>query len=312
MLTKPTVIVLGAGASVPYGFYSGLELLNEARRLATEQFVGFIPPEHQGEARALHAALKGTLARSIDAMLEKRLDLVDAGKCFMARWLLQCERNMLARNVAEDGRRAQQWHEILWDACDQRSLKDFRETPLTLVTYNYDRSVEFALVRSLQHTFPDEDSQWRYGLDGIGPIHLHGQLGILPQLMSSPKDALIQYGAGGHNVDGDVLTAAQGIRIVHEPEPVDEPFVRARDAISKADRVIFLGFAYAQQNVERLQLRECMRPDTDIYLCTTGYTPAQVAAYVRPHFTEWHGRVRVGAEQQDIVQFFRTFPEALL
>src|ERR1017187_996052 len=110
MLTGRTVIVLGAGASAPYGFYTGGELLNEARKYPPQQFQGFVPPEYRDAAPKLHAALTETLERSIDAMLETRPTLMDAGKAFMARWLLQCERNYRERpHAVDDAIRARRW-----------------------------------------------------------------------------------------------------------------------------------------------------------------------------------------------------------
>ena len=100
-------MILGAGASAPYGFSTGGGLLNEARRCSVGQLAGYIPQEFRAAAPALHSALRGTLTQSIDALLETRLDLVDAGKCYMARWLLQYEKNMLDRHVDNDPNRAQ-------------------------------------------------------------------------------------------------------------------------------------------------------------------------------------------------------------
>jgi hypothetical protein len=312
MLTRPTVIVLGAGASAPYGFYTGGELLNEARRYPAQQFQDFIPPEYRNAAPALHAALTETLERSIDAMLETRPTLMDAGKAFMARWLLQCERNYRDRpHAVDDAIRVRRWHEMLWGACDLRSLDAFRKTPLTLVTYNYDRLVEFSLVHSLRARFDAPLADCAAALDCIGPIHVHGQLGTLPDF-APRNDMTIPFGGGAANFEGDCITAARGIKIVHEPRPRDEPFVRARDAIKSADRVIFLGFGYGRTNVERLLLTECMRRETQVYLCSSGFTPQQQAAHVRSQFEPWDATLHPGNEHQDIVQFLNFYPKALL
>jgi hypothetical protein len=313
MIRQRTVIVLGAGASVPYGFWSGQGLLDEARKYSAEEFSNVLPVRFGGEAPALHRALRGTLSSSIDAALETRPRLVDAGKAFMARWLLQCEQNWRDnQRLVEQSHPGQQWHELLWSACDLASLDAFRATPLTLITYNYDRSVEFALTRALQETFDAPPAECAQALDCIGPIHLHGQLGTLPQFPSA-GDSVIPFGGMGNGVDeGDCLTAARGIKIIHEPEPTDEAFVRARDAIASAVRVIFLGFGYSARNVARLQLQKCMDRGVQLYLCTSGFSTQQVVAHVRPLFSDWGPRLQHGTENQDIVQFFRAFPEALL
>jgi hypothetical protein len=293
---------------MPYGFPSGEGLLRAARRYDAQQLREQVRPLPSIHVPALESALKGTLARSIDAMLETRLDIVDAGKAFMARWLLNCEGRF--RDTPDDS--DHRWYETLWAACDLGSLEAFRATPLTLLTYNYDRSLEFALARSLQETFRASEIACAEALDCIGPIHLHGQLGILPSFTDSPHLAVPFGGDASQITDDNCSTAARAIKIVHEPTPQDEAFMRARSALGAAERVIFLGFGYARTNVERLLLRDCVQKRTEIYLCVTGFRREQQDTDVRCWFGPWESNLRVGRENEDIVQFFRHFPEALL
>jgi len=86
------------------------------------------------------------------------------------------------------------WYRTLWDAFDLRSLDSFRRTPLTIITYNYDRSIEYALVRALQERFGGTFENCAAALDSIGPIHLHGQLGFLPGFTARAED-IAQYGS---------------------------------------------------------------------------------------------------------------------
>src|ERR1700683_290409 len=95
MLKTRPVIILGAGASMPYGFPSGRQMLDDARRLSAWDLSNQVPAEHREGAIALHKALMKTLEQSIDAMLETQpAEVVNAGKDLMARTLLQCERNL--------------------------------------------------------------------------------------------------------------------------------------------------------------------------------------------------------------------------
>jgi hypothetical protein len=208
--------------------------------------------------------------------------------------------------------RAQRWHEMLWSACDRRSLQEFRATPLTILTYNYDRSVEFAFARSLESKFHVSTAECAAAMDCIGPIHLHGQLGFLKAFTTSPSRVVPFGGDLTGLTENNFATAAAEIKIVHEPTPQDEAFIRARDALSCADRLIILGFGYAPQNVQRLLLETCLKKSTQIYLCTTGFTPAQTLANIRPFFSSWTTGLQTGGENQDIVQFLRHFPGALL
>jgi hypothetical protein len=193
------------------------------------------------------------------------------------------------------------------------SLEGFRATPLTIVTYNYDRSVEYALARALQVRWPGlAPADYAHALDCIGPIHLHGQLGRLPGFPGENGSEVPFGGDPDRLTDANHIVAASGIQIVHESNPQAEPFIRARDAISAAERVIFLGFGYAATNVTRLALQTYIRRTADVYLCVKGFTPQQQVANVRCHFGPGIPHLEVGTEDEDIVQFFRRFPEAIL
>ena len=307
MITKPTVMILGAGASMPSGFPSGEDLFRTVRSLNIDQLADKIQPAERHLVHPLQLAVRNSLDQSLDAMLELRPDLQKAGKAFMARELLQIEHNVMRHN--ED--RAGAWYRALWRAFDLSSLEAFRRTPLKIVTYNYDRSLEYALINSLQQRFMVPWDECAAAMDCIGPIHLHGQLGFLPGTTSN-RDEIVAYGSMPEKVtDADCIIAARNIRIVHEPKPTDAPFLWARNAISAANRVTFLGFGYAPTNIERLQLPDCMEPNTEVFLCKYGFTPEQDRDLIRPYFKSWPN-VAAGAENEDILQFFRKYPMLLL
>jgi hypothetical protein len=256
-------------------------------------------------------ALNGTLEKSLDAMLETRNDITAVGKAYMARVLLSCERK--ARLSKAD--LAGAWYRELWSAISADSLEQVSRCPLTIITFNYDRSLEYSLVRALQTRFPAPLDKCAAALSSIGPIHLHGSLGLLPEFAPPGQPFVTSVPYGGDVPDitpRNCEDAARAIRIIHEAQPQDEAFVRARTALSTADRILFLGFGYARQNVERLQLPSCANKNAAMYLCATGFTPEQQGALVRPFFGPWARNLLVGKEDEDIVRFFRRFPEVLL
>jgi hypothetical protein len=308
MLTRPTVLVLGAGASIPYKFPSGQELLRMARVKEVRPYVGHLSEEEQQQIPAFLEAVKGTLEKSLDAMLETRDDITAVGKGFMARALLNCERS--AKLTTEEPAGA--WYRELWSAISADSLEQVSRCPLTIVTYNYDRSLEYSLIRALQTKFRRPTTDCAKALDSIGPIHVHGCLGLLPELAEQGQPS-VPYGGDVPNITARNCTdAGRAIRIIHEAKPQDEAFIRARDALSSAERIVFLGFGYARQNVERLQLHTCASKEATIYLCTAGFTPQQQNALVRPFFGPWIQRLQTGLEDEDIAKFLRRFPEIFL
>jgi hypothetical protein len=256
--------------------------------------------------RDLQAAIRGTLYQSLDAMLEWRDDLTVPGKMLIATLLLQWENKVLHAPTYSD----ESWYELIWDACDLGSLDSFRATPLTIISYNYDRYFEYRLIESLRERFRRSEQDCAQALDCIGPIHLHGQLGFLPGFGESVLRT-VAFGSSPAEFATDCLRAATSIQIVHEANPLGDAFARAQSAIAAAERVIFLGFGYAKTNVERLRLPDCMKPTTKLYLCVKGYTLEELNTHILPRLNKWPiGGMGRGAE--DIVQFFRRFPEALL
>jgi hypothetical protein len=294
---------------MPYGFPSGEKLLELVRYTALGFLEDLLGLEEQDPLfDKFMNAVTGTLARSLDAMLETREDLVAPGKRVMAKNLLECEvRALRANRPPKHG-----WYGELWDAFDLRSLDTFRATPLTIVTYNYDRTLEYRLHRSLQERFGGSDEDCAKALDCIGPIHVHGQLGLLPGFSSDPGKVVEFGGSSGEIQDSDVVRAAEAIQIVHEANPLGETFARAQSAIAAAEKVVFLGFGYARQNVARLRLKNCMQRSAALYLCMKGYTPEQQEYLILPQFAPWQQSIAVGGENEDIVQFLRRFPQVLL
>jgi hypothetical protein len=306
MINTPTVLILGAGASAPRGFPTGQQLLAEARRLNLESIVQMISPISRTSAAAFHQAITDTLDKSLDAMLERRADLIQAGKAYMARALLQYEARSRDQNYDGPG----EWYRELWEAMDADSIERFRRNKLTIITYNYDRSLEYALASALREKFRVSGPECAVALDSIGPIHLHGQIGALPVFMTSSPSTVL-YGSTREGITpSDAQLGAQGIKIIHEAQPQDEGFLRARDALSHAERVVFLGFGFAKTNVDRLALRTCLGRAVPLFICRTGFTQPQFALKVIPQIDDWADR-HIGEENHDIVQFLRHHPEAL-
>ena len=99
MLSHKTVFVLGAGASMPYGFPTGRDMLNDAREWTRDDLklvTGYYLNED--EETALLAMLADTQEESLDAVLETQPERIrTAGKRAMARQIWVCEHKMPRR-----------------------------------------------------------------------------------------------------------------------------------------------------------------------------------------------------------------------
>ncbi len=122
----------------------------------------------------------------------------------------------------------------------------WHENKLTVITYNYDRSLEHFLTQSLRSSFHVSEVE-AGALVAMTPIiHVHGQLGALKSRaeLGRPYDPTLDFTA--------ISRAAEGIRIISEVDKGDDVFTPARAALKEAERVYFLGFGYAVENLNRL------------------------------------------------------------
>lgn len=171
----------------------------------------------------------------------------------------------------------------------------------------YDRSLEYFLIHAWENKFnPDQrvDGQ----VIGRMFIHVHGQLGMLPEIGGG---LVVPYG-GAYPAgieDEDVQRARQAIKIVHEPAADDAQFVQARQAIAEAERVIFLGFGFHPRNVERLHVHR-IGNGAELYICAYGLSENQQKTMIRPWSRPHPGYV-VGKEHEDVSEFLRQHPQAL-
>src|SRR5258708_19497688 len=139
MITRPTTLILGAGASAPFGFPTGYQLLNEVLSCAAYSSDGASPllalDYGTGQIQAFWEALRASGKSSVDSFLEHRPTLVDIGKAAMAWALIRCESEQ--KLFKRDGTN---WYEYLFNRLNSR-FEDFDKNKLTLLTFNYDRSL---------------------------------------------------------------------------------------------------------------------------------------------------------------------------
>src|SRR5215472_7632129 len=184
MITNPTVLVLGAGASADYGFPLGYTLvvqicagLSSVDSNLYKQLLscGFTTDEIEGFRKAFE--LSGQL--SIDTFLEHRPEFLDIGKATIACCLIpsEDETNFYRRS----GR--YRWYEYLFSRMTA-TKEEFSRNQLSVLTFNYDRSLEHFLYLALTNSFGLQVGEVAQLLKSIPIVHLYGKLGELPYLYS--------------------------------------------------------------------------------------------------------------------------------
>jgi len=327
MFTKPTVLVLGAGASAAYGFPTGETLKERIIRdhdTQIESWVNQIAGQESGMP-LLTEFIQGFMefrAKSIDAYLE-HLDAKQAklGKLLIAAYLLDYE-NASKQKVPKgslldlEGSVRTLWYsECDWmmkifELMDSGANREtFKDNELTVVTFNYDRLFEFALYLHVKHRFGLQDNAATKIVQAMPIHHVYGHLGGL-KILGYPNGLEYRPGPLHENVFIDTAKyAANNIRIVHEMNKEEDPILcKAQAAIAEAQRVVFLGFRFGELNVKRL-VQEGRR-DWSTWLasamCLKEQEKLVVERSIPPKAKNDHReRIKFGEESHDALEFLR-------
>lgn len=237
-----TVLVLGAGASKDYGFPLGRELRDDVCQVCrshtptlcritgftAEQFVEF------GQR------LERSGYTSVDWYLEMNPDDMPIGRKAIAAALTHYEQpTKLFPGPADH------WYETVfnrWWADDEKTLARGRR--VTILTFNYDRSLELYLstvVGTRTGQVPSDAIVRIKGADHVvvadGPeiIHLHGQLrGEYSNTWTTER------------LDDE------GLLLLSSADHGSAEFERGRAAISRCRSLYFLGFGFNPKSMNRL------------------------------------------------------------
>ncbi|MGD0307174.1 MAG: hypothetical protein ABSC71_20305 [Candidatus Acidiferrales bacterium] len=247
MINRKVVLILGAGASMPYGFPSGAQLKRDVikglgpngsiRRTAFQ--LNFTADHINQFERSL--ALSAT--RSVDAYLEHRREFIKLGKVATACTLMP--REVIDRLFKED---ETDWYQYFFHKLRSR-FEEFERNRVAVVTFNYDRSLECFLTLAIMNLYGKSQAEAAAKVQSVPIVHVYGQLGSLP----SPISVGMAFGTpeSPHLID----QAADSIQIVHEDRPNSQNFQDANRLIREAQTLCFVGFGYDETNLHRLLTR---------------------------------------------------------
>jgi len=301
-----TVFVLGAGASWHYGYPTGEGLVESVismadrlssyceQRLESGQTVQSIPKYVEqridsskgnagakigwqivrNECRLLSDRLKSVRPLLIDHFLFWNEDLREIGKLMIAAVILECEAFWLRvrrnRN-SNDSAKPDDWyrfivHKLVYGCSKSSELFD---NQVQFITFNYDMSLEYHLLRSLAAIDLLQRADVEKFLQGDRIIHVYGS--VHPQI---PTDAdAIDVGTaeniGRVSLDHEkefqpklkafldrCLAASRNLRTVdpHDKEDDEVSLSRARQWVADTGVVYILGYGFDRNNNRRIGL----------------------------------------------------------
>ena len=273
MIKTPTVFILGAGASIPYGFPSGLllrEIICGASNINNEFHVTFREQFSLSEAEVIafgNAFQKSQIA-SIDSFLARRSEFVEIGKFAIASVLCPLEVSPpLYSPATQDNWYFELWNRLMTNVSNPQ---EFLSNNVNIITFNYDRSLEHFLFNAILNTFKGISEQSALGLlNHLSILHVYGQLGKYGQSLSGdtrPYDSKIN--------SLSLHVAAKGIKIIPEARDDDEVFTQTSALLNWAQRICFLGFGFDELNVQRLGINHVLNYKFDQGVSTHVVTSA--------------------------------------
>jgi hypothetical protein len=291
MFRAKTVFVIGAGASVEVGLPVGADLLTQ---IVTLTHFGFQYGQQTLGDHDIVAALKiilnegreveklnahlpagrqlGTSAKQaisidnvIDALEDPRVELV--GKLGIAKAILMAEGSSLKFKLSERhpsvldvSNFSSTWYGSLTKLLTENIRKsEVGElfSNFEIINFNYDRCLEHYLPYSLAEYYGLSVEKIRDITQTLVVHRPYGMAGRLPwQKLSGP-------GVGFGESDARQLAeVAQQLRTFTERVEERAELKAMKASIAKADRIIFLGFAFHRQNVQLLAQK--VQPHTEI------------------------------------------------
>ena len=296
-ITVPTVLVLGAGASQPYGFPVGFELRDAVcEQMADWRYRRVVEASFgvsSARTKEFGQVLQHSGFVSVDAFLEAEPTYAAVGKLAIALALVPLERH--ARLFPPAAPRNGHWYEYLLNVMEP-GTPNWTRNRLTILTFNYDRSLEHYFCTVLGQRLNGGPTAGARAFKRIEVLHLHGQLGSYPGL--GPR--AVSYGDLTITREA-IQRAANSIRTISEQQDL-RPFAKAGKRLMAAKRIFFLGFGYADTTMQRLQHHA---PECTAYVRGTskGMSDRDWARITRSYFAgQWVGK----RSRRTVLDFLRS------
>lgn len=249
-----TVLITGAGFSMPYGYPSGKDLvkniIKEYKNHSNHNFSN------------LASALKDSAIPSIDRFLNEHPQYQELGIKLIAKQILKVEIDStndydvypVPINIED------QDDDIVDFLLNTLNEDDFKD--ITIITFNYDRYFKWRLYKKIKLKYPNDDEKTMRAVEKLKIIHIHGYMVPFNEFDSRIDKTKLTVPYGLEDIPEDIFNdgrlhdavyryAVQNFYTVYSP--LNEDISKATiDAIKAAQRVFFLGFGFDDKNMEKL------------------------------------------------------------
>lgn len=286
MITENTVFIIGAGGSYPYGFPLGIKLRELAYSKSSTMFQNFhnhiggdFLTEVNNLAYKFSRHFKASGDQSIDWFLKKFPEYSVVGKFLINDIILQAENDSKFLEEIRPEFKNQDWYWYLYNEMSKYPKGEtnpalFLNNKVKFITFNYDRSLEQFLFA----TFSNGHNFTKYGTTAIKifkeiPIlHVYGKAAKLDWEREA-EEYFIGY--KGYQPSYNTLERLQeNIKLIDEREAKKN--TQFGNFIMQAERIFFLGFSYADENLHILDIPEIITKEQYIYGTAFGMTENEI------------------------------------
>ncbi|WP_459554480.1 hypothetical protein [Lacunimicrobium album] len=250
-----TLIILGAGASMPYGFPSGEKLVQSIASISSEEVTAASYIDRNvftvSGLEEFKKRLRNSGYDSIDAFVEQNREFEKLGKFIVYKIIRKFEYK--STSLFERGGIENDWYRYILNNFLDNSGNEL-DSGIRILTFNYDRSLEYYLYNSLLNRRRISEFEAGAIVKHLGIHHLRGWLGPI-QNYDEDAHKHVYYGKSRYLRDhGLPPEHDEAIQNFNSIEFVGLSMVGAlpqdvQDWIAFASNVVFLGFGYHKSNM---------------------------------------------------------------
>jgi hypothetical protein len=296
LIEFPTLFILGAGASKPYGYPTGIELrhkiikdfsteLNELLERST--FTSSQRRKFNNLSEKFIENFSKSPIQSIDKYLSINPNFSYIGKIAITLSILGTEKKSKFLESLEPPYNAQDWYRLIFERMMDKldkpdDFKRFKENKVAFITFNYDRSLEYFLYCGFHHTFCQMSDYISLSMENYTPFPIFHVYGQVAKTVNWDRS---DYGEEQFYFD-KIEKLSKGIRVIGERSSE-----QVKNEISKLfpeyKRIFFLGFGYADENLNAIDLPMSIDETWDVFGTAHGMTKREIDS-AKSLFSEYH------------------------
>jgi hypothetical protein len=298
MFRSNTVVVVGAGASFEAGLPLGAALKNEISRLTKFHFSygSFKDGDHdfwQELLRSSHFSGDQQRAASACAKISQGIPFVSSVDSFLEIHrsdpdIQHCAKSAIVKSILDGERKSKLYisESNIYNTLNPLKLEGtwFQElahaifegvesndiaaafSPVTFISFNYDRCVEWFLYNAVQGLYFLDKTQAVSEIRPLKVLYPYGEVGSPAWLGGAAGSTF------GDDRSGRIARTHGRIQTFTERATPYETIEVVRKAVAQAQTLIFLGFAFHPQNMELLRSKnsEAQSQVREIYGTSVG------------------------------------------